>query len=223
MTTTQNASSLISDTHRKMEIAAVILTAAGKFIFMDWLQWRLLFILVSILGWTTYVILRRRQISGLMQYWGFRWDNFRQVLRIALPFGLISIAVFFLVGYYLGTVNLSWHIIPIMILYPIWGTIQQFLLLALVAGNLQDLKERKLPDAAIIFATALLFAMLHYPSFWLIGGTFVLALFYGYAYLRTRNLFVMGIFHGWMGALFYYTVVGRDPFAEVFGRYLAIG
>ena len=51
-------------------------------------------------------------------------------------------------------------------------------------------------------------------------GTFVLALLYGYCYLRARNLFVLGLFHGWLGALFFYTVVDRDPFMEVFGRFL---
>jgi membrane protease YdiL (CAAX protease family) len=217
---TQTRATSISDKHRKMEIGAVMLTAAGKFIFIDWLQWQLPFIIAAILGWTTYVILRHSQIPGVMQYWGFRRDNFGKVLQIVLPFGAISIASFFLLGYYLDTINLTWHIIPIMILYPIWGTIQQFLLMALVAGNLQDLKRERLPDAVIIFAAALLFGIVHYPYYWLILGTFVLALFYGYVYLKTRNVIIMGIFHGWLGGLFYYTVVGRDPFAEVFGRFL---
>ncbi|HEU5148393.1 MAG TPA: hypothetical protein VFT90_16820 [Chryseosolibacter sp.] len=61
---------------------------------------------------------------------------------------------------------------------------------------------------------------LHYPFYWLMIGTFLLALFYGYVFLRLRNVYVMGILHGWLGAVFFYTVVGRDPFAEVFGTYL---
>jgi membrane protease YdiL (CAAX protease family) len=139
---------------------------------------------------------------------------------MVLPFGLISIIVFFLLGFYLGSLNLTWHIIPILILYPLWGIIQQFLVIGLVAGNLKDLKQRKLSDLLIILLTALLFGVLHYPFYWLMFGTFVLALFYGYIYLRSRNVYVMGIFHGWLGALFFYTVVGRDPFAEVFGKFL---
>ena len=35
-----------------MKIAAVFLTGAGKFIFMDWLNLKLPFILIAILGWT---------------------------------------------------------------------------------------------------------------------------------------------------------------------------
>jgi hypothetical protein len=62
--------------------------------------------------------------------------------------------------------------------------------------------------------------ILHYPSIWLVIGTSILALFYGYIFLKGRNVYVLGIFHGWLGGLFYYTVVRRDPFAEVFGRYL---
>ena len=107
-----------------------------------------------------------------------------------------------------------------LIVYPIWGTIQQFLVIGLVAGNVKDSKKNDFPDAVIIFLTALLFGLLHYPFYWLMAGTFVLALFYGYVYLRKRNVYVMGIFHGWLGGLFFYTVVGRDPFEEVFGKLL---
>lgn len=209
---------LISDTRRKYEIAAVFLTGVGKFIFMDWLNWKLPFILLAITGWLFYVIRRRKQVPRILHYWGFRADNFTKILKIVLPFGLAAVVIFFCLGFYLGTINLSWHIIPILIIYPIWGTIQQYLVIALVAGNLKDLHSKKFSNAIIIVTTALLFGFLHYPFYWLVLGTFVLALFYGYVYLRVRNVYVMGIFHGWLGALFFYTVVGRDPFAEVFGK-----
>ena len=208
----------ISNTTRKYEIAAVLLTGAGKFLFMDFLQWKLLFIIVSIFGWTAYVIYRRKKSEGILSYWGFRVDNFKKVLKLLLPFGVFSVAAFFTVGYFQGTINLTWHIIPILLLYPIWGVIQQFLVIGLVAGNLKDLKGNKLNDFIIILLTALLFGFIHYPYYWLILGTFILALVYGYIYLKARNVYVMGLFHGWLGGLFFYTVVGRDPFAEVFGK-----
>jgi membrane protease YdiL (CAAX protease family) len=147
-------------------------------------------------------------------------DTFREVTVRILPFGIISVVAFFAVGYQLGTINLNWHIIPILILYPIWGIVQQFLVIGLVAGNLQDLKGNRPGEFVIITLTALLFGLVHYPSYWLMLGTFVLALLYGFIYLRARNVYVMGLFHGWLGGLFFYTVVGRDPFAEVFGKLL---
>lgn len=213
-------SSFISDNRRKAEIVAVLVTATGKFVFMDWLEWKLPFILIAILGWSTYVLKRQRQVPNIIKYWGFRFDNFRQVSRIVLPFGITSVIMFIVIGFYLDTVNITWHIIPILLLYPIWGTIQQFLVIGIVAGNLKDLTQIKSPNRLIIFLTALLFGIVHYPYYWLMLGTFVLALFYGYIYLRVRNVYVMGIFHGWLGALFFYTLVGRDPFAEVFGKFL---
>jgi membrane protease YdiL (CAAX protease family) len=187
---------------------------------MDWLGMRLPFIVTAIAGWTTYVFLRRQQIPGILQYWGFRTDNFGKALRMVFPFGIISIITFFVLGFYLRTLNITWHIIPILLLYPIWGTIQQFLVIGIVAGNLKDLESRNISGWLIIFSTALLFGAIHYPFYWLMLGTFVLALFYGYIYLRVRNVYVLGIFHGWLGGLFFYTVVGRDPFEEVFGRLL---
>jgi len=46
--------------------------------------------------------------------------------------------------------------------------------------------------------------------------TFVLALVYGY--LKERNIYVLGFFHGWLGAICFYTIVDRDPFVEIFLR-----
>ena len=153
----------------------------------------------------------------MLHYWGFRKDNFKKVLRILFPFALIAIVTCVVIGYVRGTLNLTWHIFPILILYPIWGTIQQFLCVGLVAGNLQHL-NRPLKKYWIVLITAVLFSVLHFPNLWLMIGTFVLALLYSAVYLRERNLYALGLFHGWLGALFYYTVVGRDPFMEVFGQ-----
>ena len=96
----------------------------------------------------------------------------------------------------------------------------QFLTIALLAGNLKDLKKVKLKKNLIILTTAIVFSAVHCPSLWLMLGTFVLALFYGYIYLKAKNIYALGLFHGWLGALFYYTVVDQDPFADVFLKIL---
>jgi membrane protease YdiL (CAAX protease family) len=210
----------ISDNTRKFEIAAVLVTAICKFIFMDYLNYKLLFILVTIFVWVTYVIYKQRKKPGALQYWGFRLDNFNTVVKKIFPFGVVSLLIFLVVGYFRDSINLTWHIIPILIFYPVWGTIQQFLTIGIFAANFQDMKNRRYSDMTIIFTTAGLFSIIHYPHYWLMLGTFVLALFYVYIYLRSRNLYALGLFHGWLGGIFFYTVVGRDPFLEVFGKYL---
>ena len=123
----------ISDKRRIIEIIAVTITGIGKFIFMDALNWRLPYIITAIVGWTNYTIYRNIQTKGILKYWGFRTDNLKEVTVKVLPFGILSVASFFVVGYFQHTINLTWHIIPILLLYPLWGIIQQFLMIGLVA------------------------------------------------------------------------------------------
>ena len=203
---------------QSFEIFAVFLTAAGKFFFMDYLNWRFPFVVSASLCWLIYILYRWKTTPQIFKHWGFRTDNFSKVLKMVLPFGLTAVITMVIIGAIQGTVNLTWHIIPILITYPIWGTIQQFLLIALLAGNLSELQKPWLSKPFVILISAVLFAAVHYPLWWLIGATFLLAVFYGFIYLKQRNVYVLGLFHGWLGGLFYYTVMDSDPFLETFGR-----
>ncbi|GHN01142.1 hypothetical protein WSM22_26310 [Cytophagales bacterium WSM2-2] len=208
----------ITDRIRKFEISAVVLTVAGKFIFADYLNWKLPYDTIAILSWTLYVVKRKKQIPGIAKYWGFRTDNIKKVTMIILPYGVSMAILCFVVGIYRDTINITWHIIPILILYPIWGTVQQFLLMSLTSGNLNDLSNSNLNKGLVVLVSAVLFGIIHYPYTWLMIGTFVLAIFYGFVYLKEKNLYVLGVFHGWLGAILFYTVVGRDPFNELIGK-----
>jgi uncharacterized protein len=208
----------ITDRRRIAELSAVALTGFGKAVFMDYLDWTLVYVSVAIVGWAGYIALCHRALPGILKHWGFRTDNFVKVARTMLLFVVFSAFLFCLIGAIEGTIHLSWQVLPLLVLYPLWGTIQQFLMIGLVAGNLRALQGKRSRTSVIVLVTALLFASVHFPDRWLTCGTFVLALFYGYVYLKQRNLYVLGIAHGWLGALFYYTVVDRDPFLEVFGN-----
>jgi membrane protease YdiL (CAAX protease family) len=210
----------ITDKVRALEIIGVAMTGIGKFIFMDYLNWRLPFVIIAIFAWSYYVYYRYRKDNNVLRDWGFRWDNYKPVLRLMLPFVIISIISFLLIGHAQGTINITWHIIPLLVTYPIWGSIQQFLTIGLLAGNLNEFKRFKLGKGLVIFITALFFSVVHYPSIWLMIGTFILALFYGFVYLKAKNIYLLGLFHGWLGALFYYTILNQDPFADVFLKFL---
>ena len=200
------------------ELIAVLLTAFGKFLFMDYLEWRFFFVSTATLGWLGYIIYQKRSNPGVLKEWGFRTDNFQAAVRLVLPFGLVALLAMITIGYLRSTLNPSWHLFPVLITYPLWGMIQQFLLIALLAGNLRRLDRPVLSKAAVILLTALLFAAIHYPIWPLIGATFILALFYGYVYLKEPNIYVLGLFHGWLGGVFYYTVMNVDPFLNTFGH-----
>lgn len=58
---------------------------------------------------------------------------------------------------------------------------------------------------------------MHLPDFWLAGATFVMALIYSWHYLREQNLYVLGLLHGLLGAIFYFIALGKDPWLRVWG------
>lgn len=207
----------ISDKRRFFEIAASILTGLAKILFVDVLHQKLIFIIIACLFWIGYLIRRYRQDKQVLVYWGFTKSNFwKSFKRLALYVSL-SVLAFLAYGLYFNVLIFNWHIIPILLIYPLWGVIQQYLVMSLVAGNLKDQDKFKISNFWIILLTASLFAIIHYPEKLLIGGTFLLALVYASEYLREKNLWVLGIYHGWLGCLYYFFVLGRDPWLEVFG------
>lgn len=61
---------------------------------MDYLNWRLPFVIVAILFWSLYVRHRYKKECQVLKDWGFRKDNFKSVLKLVLSFALVSIVAF---------------------------------------------------------------------------------------------------------------------------------
>lgn len=209
----------ISDTRRIAEVIAVMLTGTGKFIFVDLLPHKFWFIVAAIVAWTIYILLRANKIPGFLGYWGFGWKNFKKLFLLLLPFVLLIIAGFLVYGFYYETLVIHWHILPTLLLYPVWGTIQQFLMVGLVASNLRDIDRIKIPSWLVILITSFLFSVVHFPSLPLVIATFVLGMIYTILFLRYQNVLVLGIYHGWLGAFFYFFVLGRDTWMEVMNTF----
>jgi uncharacterized protein len=64
---------------------------------------------------------------------------------------------------------------------------------------------------------ATLFSAVHAPDVWVMAATFALELAVAPLFLRYRNLWPLGVLHGWAGVLFYLWGTGRDMWAENFG------
>lgn len=208
---------IISEKRRLFEVLAVILTGLGKFLFMDLLELRFFYIFTAIFFWGIYIFIRSRSNPAILNYWGLNSKRFKQTFLELLPFALILSALFIIIGFKLETSVLNVRIIPILLIYPVWGIIQQFIMIGILTRNLKDSNKIKVGESWIILITAVVFAIVHYPFFLLVISTFLLALVYTKLYLNDRNLIVLGIYHGILGALFFYTLLGRDPFIEVFG------
>ena len=202
-----------------LEILAVILTGVGKFIFMDWLNWRLPYIIAALVFWIVYIFRKRIVDREAFDSWGLSLQNFSKTFLEILPFATVIVALFVVLGRYLETSVLDITIIPILIIYPIWGIIQQFIMIGVLGNGLKKIEKPKLSKAVISVLIAVIFAIVHFPSIMLVIGTFFLAFLYSMLYLNGRNLIVMGIYHGWLGAIFFYTLLGRNAWVEVFGNW----
>lgn len=204
-----------NDNRRWIEIAAVLATGLMKYVLMDWLNFRAFYIAAACIFWSGYIYKRYRADKFVLQHWGFRKDNFKQTFLFLLPFALVMVAAIVWYGISLNAIFLNWHLIPVFLFYPAWGIIQQFLMVALVAGNLQEIKAVKLRKSQIFLLTSLVFTWVHYPSLPLMVFTFFMELVFLTAYFKWRNLWALGLYHGWVASLFLFFVLGRDLWNEL--------
>jgi membrane protease YdiL (CAAX protease family) len=99
------------------------------------------------------------------------------------------------------------------VLYPAWGLVQQVLVQGMVVRNL----EGALSPPAIAVAAGLLFGAVHLPHVALAAATALLGAVFTLIFLRSRNVWPLGLCHGWLGVLFYAWVLARDPWREIVG------
>jgi len=206
-------------TRSLVETGSVIVTGILHLIFVGVLNAKAVFIAVALIGWSGYIAVRVRNDRRLLEVWGFRCANIRSTFIIssfATAIGILAMAVIALTQ---KSLSFHWHMLPLLLLYPIWGVIQQFLVQALVAGNLSRSSGMIGSASFVTIVSAALFALVHMPDLKLAIGTFCLGLAFTPIYLRWRNLWPLGIYHGWLGVLAYFWVLHRDPWLEVFGSF----
>ncbi len=177
-----------------------------------------LFIGLASLSWVGYIFCRGQQDSTLWVRWGFHVENLRAAFF--WPTMIFVIGVVLMACYGMANGRMFWpeHIFVLLLLYPLWGILQQFLVQALGVANLITLFPKQGWIVALPVGVVL-FSLVHYPDGWLLmGATGIMACVFIPCYLRDRNLWPLGLYHGWLGTFFYLWVLGRDPWLEIFGR-----
>lgn len=175
------------------------------------------FIAGACLFWLAFVIIRARKDGEVFRHWGFRGDNLR-VAAVPAAFvfsaGTAGLGAF---AWLQDTFRFPAHTLPLFLVYPAWSLIQQFLMLGVVVNNLERFAALRRRRMALILLVALIFGFLHAFNQRLVAATFLLELAIVPLYLRHRNLWPLGVLHGWLGGLFYLWVENRDLWAERFG------
>jgi hypothetical protein len=191
------------------EVTAVIATGALHFLSKAF-GLHGFFIVAAALFWVVFILWRAKRQPRILFDWGFRFDNllkpFLITTAVSLP-GIVTMAFF---GFLHDNLTLPPHLWILLILYPIWGIIQQFLVQGLVVRNLSLTKLGSRPILIVVLG-ATLFGLVHAPNILFMLATFCLGLLFVPLYLHFRNLLPLGLFHGWLGSLFYLWVLGHDP------------
>lgn len=193
-----------------------MLATGGLFlVFENVLHLKLQFLIPCTLLWIGYVVRRLVTERSLAAQWGLRLDN----LPSAAPpiLGAFAAGVLALTAWHLavGGGAMSREAWIIFLIYPVWSFLQQFVLQALIASNLEKLG---LARAAIVPVAALLFGVAHLPDWPLAALCAVAGVAWTAIYLRARHLPLLALTHAWLGALAFYWVLQRDPWGEMFRR-----
>jgi hypothetical protein len=200
-------------THSRWEISAVLLTGLGNFVLADWLGLRLAFVVGACLFWMGFVAIRASADASVLGEWGFTTRNLGRSLGFLAPVAALAVTCFMVYGMSTGSLFMHWHMALIFPLYCAWGLVQQFLIVALLAGNLRKLS--RIQERWIVLLTAFLFAVAHAASIPLMGAAFFLAVVTTTVYFRTRNIWALGLFHGVFATGLYFFALGQDLWAEV--------
>lgn len=189
-----------------LELALALLLGVAN-VVADAAGWgRVLVIGVGAVLWMSYVGWRVVRQPALPREWGFRWDNGRAAAGKVAPIVALLAAAMIGVGWWRGHFPLpreAW----LLLLYPLWGTVQQFFLNAMVFRNLQ----RWLGGPKAMALAAALFSLSHAPDWPLVALTLPAGVVFTWAYRRHPNLWVLGLAHGALGALAWSVLLGRHP------------
>ncbi|MBN1597825.1 MAG: CPBP family intramembrane metalloprotease [Bacteroidales bacterium] len=201
--------------HQRFELLAILISGILKFIVMDYMEIRAFYIVGICIFWVSYIYYRYSSDNAILNYWGFKREYFRQSIVILLPLIIVSIIVTLVYGVYNDTIILSWHILPVLCLYPVWGIFQQYLMLALITHNISSLMNINVTKTVIVLLTSTIFCLVHYPNFFLMIFTFFMEAIFIIVYMKWKNLWALGIAHGWIATFLLYYVLGRDLWAEL--------
>jgi uncharacterized protein len=160
-----------------------------------------------------YAFLESRFGDRSLAYFGIRKDNLKEATKwnfIVLGPILLGLIIYALID----GVNHLVHFLYAVILYPMWGIIQQFVFQGIF---LNACRKVGMGYLSIIFA-AFAYAIVHYPSTFMIqmtvlGGTIFSTLFY-----FRPNIIPIGIFHGIFGAFLYYVLQNKDPLERLLDK-----
>ena len=194
-----------------LEMGAVALTGVGHLVFSAH-DASGVFIPLAAGGWGGYVGYRAATEPGFLGDLGLTGDGLGPAFRDASLLAAGALAGMAVVGAAQGTFALDADLLPLLALYPVWGVVQQTLVQGFVTRHLA---EAGLSPWVVTPLSAVAFGAVHVPNWKLTAATTALGAAYAPLYLRHRNVWPLGLYHGWLGAAYYRWVLDRNPWQEI--------
>ena len=147
---------------------------------------------------------------------GLRRDNLGRasLWTAALFIGPLGFLVAY--GWFNGA-SLPSHFFYTLGLYPLWGILQQLVFQGFVLENFRRLGA----GWASIPLAAAFYALVHWPSPFMLWATGLAGLGFSLLYWFHRNVVPLGVAHGLLGGWLLYLYQGPDPFAKLKGGVVA--
>ena len=193
------------------DTALLVTTSVLHLLFEDVLHANGTFFAGTAVVWLWWLRRRFRQEPDLLRSWGLSIRHLRPALTAAGVIVLLGTAMLLLLGRLLGRPGLPAHFWGVVPLYLGWALVQQVALNGILARGLAE----HLPAWAVPLAAGALFSLAHLPDLPLMALTLLAGVLWVALYLRWPNLWALSLCHGFLGAVTYYTVLGRDPWQEL--------
>ena len=193
------------------EMGAVAATGVGHLAFAEFGASGL-FIPLAIGGWGSYVGYRAATEPDFLGDLGLTGEGLGPAFRDASILAGTALAGMAIIGAAQGTLEVDADLLPLLALYPVWGVVQQTLVQGFVTRHLDD---AGLSPWVVTPLSALAFGSVHVPNWKLTAATTALGAAYAPLYLRHRNVWPLGLYHGWLGAVYYRWVLDRNPWQEI--------
>ncbi len=149
-----------------------------------------------------FIFITQRKLKISLNLQGFKPAHWKKpVFFLLIPGILIGVGLF-VYGLIIGSISDKYH--PGLMLYitfigyPIWGMVQQYVLLVYLLPRLYHFIKN---PYTLIFVMALIFSTSHLPNPFLVILTFPVSILFLVYFIKYRNLYVQGYVHGFVGSI----------------------
>lgn len=145
---------------------------------------------------------------------GFSSQYFTAAIRLLVFPVLVAGAILLFVGYLQHSFHRSSHFELNLVVVPIWGVAQQYILQGFIYRRVRQLlihdrlsseiRQRRLTLTLLLAAG--LFALVHLPNLTLTALTFIAAILWSWVYERAPNLWALGLSHGLLSLILMHSI-----------------